>query len=188
MNKNNERICPVCKKSFYKKIYKKCHAIYCCQKCAYKGRTLGFTKRIVLNKYKCKRKEKRNCIICGKQYVYRKKSQKYCSLNCYHIRKRELVKGKNNPAYKNGSSYNKRCFRGADWERIRVQVYKRDNYICQDCGVKCIGKKDAKNNSKNVYKIIQCHHIKEYKECQDNSMENLVTLCLRCHLKRHGAK
>jgi ribosomal protein L37AE/L43A len=43
MNKNNERICPVCKKSFYKKIYKKCHAIYCCQKCAYKGRTLGFT-------------------------------------------------------------------------------------------------------------------------------------------------
>ena len=89
--------------------------------------------------------------------------------------------GKNNPAYKNGSSYNKISWRGNDWETLRKEVYIRDNYICQDCGIKCESKKSYKNSDN----IIQCHHIENYKYNKNNDKTNLVTLCLKCHLKKH---
>jgi len=176
-------ICPVCKKVFYKKVYKKVQAVYCSQKCAYKGRSLGFTKRTIKNPYNCKRKQPRNCLICQKEFIYKKKTQRYCSRKCFEIAHKQNMIGKKNPAYKNGSSYKKRSYRGDDWETLRNEVYKRDNYICQECGIKCIGKKDA--TKENSDKIIQCHHIENYKINKNNNKSNLITLCLKCHLKRH---
>ena len=177
----NKYICPVCKKVFYKKVYKECQAIYCSQKCAYKGRSLGITKRNVLKPYNCFRKKPRICPICQKEYIYKKKTQKYCSRKCFEIAHKKDMLGKNNPAYKNGNSYNRRCYRGDDWETLRKEIYKRDNYICQDCRVKCQSKRDYKNSNN----IIQCHHIENYKKGQNNDKSNLITLCLKCHLKRH---
>lgn len=176
-------ICPVCEKVFWKRIYKKVHAVYCSQKCAYKGRTLGFSKRIIKKPYNCKRKKPRLCIVCQKEFIYRKITQKYCSKKCCDIHKKITSLGKNNPSYKNGSSYKKRSWRGNDWETIRQEVYKRDNYTCRDCGIKCIGRRDA--NKSNSDRIIQCHHIENYNEKKNNFKTNLITLCLRCHLKRH---
>lgn len=91
--------------------------------------------------------------------------------------------GEQNPAYLDGRSYQKRCYRGNDWKTLRLGVYKRDDYICQDCGVACIGKKNA--TKENSEKIIQCHHIENYKKRNNNKKGNLITLCLKCHLKRH---
>jgi len=175
-------ICPVCKKVFYKNVYKKCQAVYCSPECAYKGRTLGITKRRVKKPYNCYRKPKRICLICQKEYIYKHKKQKYCSRKCFEIAHKKNMLGKNNPAYKNGSSYKKRSFRGNDWETLRKEIYKRDNYICQDCGIKCQSKRDYKNSDS----IIQCHHIENYKKGHNNKKSNLITLCLKCHLKRHN--
>ena len=59
-----------------------------------------------------------------------------------------------------------------DWNIIRKEIYKRDNYTCQECGIKC-------NNSIYGDKKIQCHHI-DYNK-QNNDFKNLITLCLGCH-------
>ena len=176
-------ICPVCKTEFHKKVYKQVQSVYCSQRCAYKGRSLGYTKRVVKKPYDCKRKIPKICQVCQKEYIYRKTTQKYCSRKCFVIAHRQNMLGKKNPSYIDGSSYRKRGWRGDDWETLRQEIYKRDNYICCDCSVKCIGKRDATKNTFN--RIIQCHHIKNYKESRNNNKNNLVTLCLKCHLTRH---
>lgn len=178
--------CPVCNKEFIKRDYKKCQAVYCSQKCAYKGRTLGFTKRRIQKPYNCKRKKPKKCIICGNEFIYRKKKQIYCSHRCFEINHKERMRGKNNPSYKNGNSYKKRSWRGNDWETLRLEIYKRDNYTCRLCGVKCISKKEA--NKLNSHKIIQCHHIKNWNKNKTNKKSVLATLCLDCHLKVHNRK
>jgi len=183
-NNKQKYICPTCKKEFFKKVYKQCQAVYCSRMCAYKGRGLGFTKRIVKKPYTCKRKQLKICPICQGEFVYNTKKQKYCSRKCFEIALKQNMLGNKNPAYKNGSSYNKRSWRGNDWETLRLKIYKRDKYICQDCGIKCLSKRDYKQDSN---RIIQCHHIEKYNG-KNNKGVNLITLCLKCHLKRHNKK
>ena len=184
MTKKCNHVCPVCGIKFHKVVYKKSQSVYCSQSCAYKGRTLGYTKRVITSPYNCKRKQPRQCLVCQGDYIYRKSTQKYCSRSCFEVAHRDNMLGKKNPAYKNGESRVKRSWRGDDWETLRHEVYIRDNYECQDCGVKCVSKKDcAKSNSG---KIIQCHHIENYKVNKNNDKSNLVTLCLTCHMKRHN--
>jgi len=177
-------VCPVCKKTFYKKIYKKSQAVYCCQKCAYKGRSLGYTKRNIIKPYNCKRRPERQCLICQNSYVYRKKTQKYCSRKCVNISQKERYTGKNNPAYINGNSYLEKSFRGTDWNTIRKEIFERDNYICQKCDIKCY----FRNQKNNGYDIIQCHHIEDYAVVKNNHKSNLITVCVRCHFKLHPTK
>ena len=100
--------------------------------------------------------------------------------------KRGEYKGKNNGSYIDGRSKNKRSYRGEEWNKLRFEIYKRDNYICQECGIKCISKKIA--NKTNFLNVIQCHHIKKYKNEQDNNSNNLITLCVKCHFKSHNVK
>lgn len=59
-----------------------------------------------------------------------------------------------------------------DWIIIRMQIYKRDNYTCQECLEKC--------HNTNKRKI-QCHHI-DY-DINNNTLDNLITLCASCHAK-----
>ena len=56
-----------------------------------------------------------------------------------------------------------------EWDKIRKQVYERDHRICRACGKVC-GKKE-----------IQSHHIVKYRKTHDNSMDNLGTVCDKCH-------
>ena len=121
--------------------------------------------------YDCYRKPPRECLICGEEYVYRNINQKYCSRKCFEISHRETMKGENNPAFVDGKSYERRCYRGEGWDRIRKEVYERDNYQCQVC-MKICGQHET-----------QAHHIIPYKKTQDNSLENLITLCNVCHPK-----
>ncbi len=116
-------ICPVCKKVIQKKLYKKVQTVYCCQACVYKGRTLGYSKRIIKKPYNCRRKQPRKCVFCGKEYIYKSSKQKHCSRKCFLLNHKEHMRGKNNPAWISGNSYDKRCYRGDNWEDIRKAIY-----------------------------------------------------------------
>lgn len=82
-------------------------------------------------------------------------------------RKAQLLvpkKPKTKPVKLNGKEYHPL------WHELRKLVYKRDNWICQECGRHC-GRKLG----------IACHHI-DY-DISNNDLSNLVTLCVRCHAK-----
>lgn len=58
----------------------------------------------------------------------------------------------------------------------RIKVLERDSYKCVICG---------------STELIQVHHIDETgrnkpKEQQNNDMENLITLCAKCHIEQHN--
>jgi 5-methylcytosine-specific restriction endonuclease McrA len=58
-----------------------------------------------------------------------------------------------------------------DYDMLRNEVLKRDGWRCQDCG---------------AMKDLQVHHIRPRSQLGGDVMQNLVTLCARCHGKRHG--
>jgi len=184
--------CPVCLSEFERLPCqnKSSQAIYCSQDCAYKGRALGFTKRTVTKPYDIVHSQEKpvfvDCQQCGKtiRTIPSKKDRtRFCSTNCQSKHLQDAMKGSANPSWVDGRSYEKRCYRGSEWERIRAAAYKRDNYTCQSCGVHCIGRKEMSKS--NAHRLIQCHHIVFWKDSQDNSLENLVTLCASCHAKVH---
>ena len=55
-----------------------------------------------------------------------------------------------------------------NWDVIRKRVYQRDGYRCVMCGKK--GK-------------LHAHHIVPVRISKDNSMNNLVSVCNKCHRK-----
>jgi len=60
---------------------------------------------------------------------------------------------------------------GDDWKNIRMQIYKRDNFTCQECGI-----------TMSELKIpFHVHHIIPFLTSFDNSLNNLITLCPSCH-------
>lgn len=54
---------------------------------------------------------------------------------------------------------------------IRSQVLLRDNFRCQEC---------------NFYKHLEVHHIIPRSKGGSDEPSNLITLCQRCHAKKHG--
>lgn len=154
----------------YKSHIKSKHQ-FCSSECSYKGRSLGFVERIIKTPYECYRKTPRNCLICNKEFIYNGHfDQKYCSQKCAKIAHKENMKGVKNPAWIDGRSKNKRSYRGDNWEEIRKEVYKRDYWTCQNCFKHC----DRHE--------IQAHHIIPYRISQNNSLDNLITLCNKCHV------
>jgi 5-methylcytosine-specific restriction endonuclease McrA len=85
-----------------------------------------------------------------------------------------MPKGEKHWNWKGGKSYEPYIDR---WNEIRKEIYKRDNWTCQECHNKCSGIKSK------TYKRIQCHHIdQDKKNCNPN---NLITLCSSCHIRIH---
>lgn len=183
-------LCPVCGKEFGRSPAQMKYIKYtnvCSLKCLYKGRSLGIIPRVVKKPYKTPGPTliDRVCQHCDVEFKdHLGVSRKYCSRKCSDAIRSERMAGEGNPSYIDGSSMNHQTFRGSDWAIIRRKVYKRDDYICQKCGVKCISKQSY--TSATTDQIIQCHHIKPYESPADNEMDNLVTLCLKCHLQTHN--
>jgi len=83
-----------------------------------------------------------------------------------------LQVGENHPNWRGGNSPGYKLYlTDRNWHELRKQVYERDNWTCQDCGKKC-------------HHDITCHHIVPYRISQDDSMDNLITLCVACHSKK----
>jgi len=60
---------------------------------------------------------------------------------------------------------------GPDWRVQRTSCLYRDGYRCQGCG----------SNRRLVV-----HHWEPYRFSHDNGLDNLVTLCSRCHQEVHA--
>lgn len=84
--------------------------------------------------------------------------------------------GELNPNWKGGISSERTQFRGSvEYKKWRIDVFKRDNYICQRCG--------------NAKEYLHAHHIKLFKEEMDNyDVSNGLTVCYKCHEEIHGFK
>lgn len=138
----------------------------------------------------------RHCLICKKGFeknLCRLKigKGKYCGRKCYAISKlgkptwnkdkkglqvskfrgipRPDFSGENHWNWRGGISETKRLD-DVIWNNIRFSVYKRDNWTCQKC-------------FKHCREDIQCHHRIPWRVSHDDSIENLITLCIPCHTK-----
>ena len=81
----------------------------------------------------------------------------------------KLLSGENNPQWQGGKSLEPY---GYEFKRkIRKQVYIRDKYQCQECGVIHEG---------NSGKLVAHHKDEDKKNC---NTDNLITLCRPCHAK-----
>ena len=57
-----------------------------------------------------------------------------------------------------------------EWQKLRTQVFTRDNYTCQSCGSS---------------ESLNCHHT-TYKRLGFEKLSDLTTLCTTCHTELHN--
>lgn len=165
-----ELTCLDCGKTYYRKPGEKHGLKFCSLECYFNHRNPD---HIPLDN---------KCAVCGTGF--RSRHNKYCSRKCFELAHKSNMVGENNPSYIDGRSLNNTYDAGIKWKDIRLAVYKRDNYTCQKCGVKCVSK--AASTPETSHRIIQCHHIDPYKQSKNNDLSNLETLCLRCHRYTHN--
>ena len=122
--------------------------------------------------------QNRKCITCGKLFYvsgWQTKINKglYCSKQCYYRDKSKKFTGAGNPQYKDGRIKKYGIYTNIKWRKIRKEIYERDGWACQDCG---------KHGGK-----IHAHHIIPVGICENPfDKNNIITLCVKCHLKIHG--
>jgi len=96
-----------------------------------------------------------NTKSCG--CLHKKSASKLC--------KKRNVEGENSPGYIDGRT--KAIY------KLKEQIRKRDNYICQNCGI------TQKEHKKKYSRILDVHHID--RDNTNNDPENMITLCRSCH-------
>ncbi|MGY3716775.1 HNH endonuclease [Sutcliffiella cohnii] len=77
------------------------------------------------------------------------------------------------------------------WKKIRPDILKRDNRECQECKrrgdvVTDTNEYSEKAKRKKIQLVVD--HIKELEDYPELALdaENLQTLCVNCHNKKHG--
>jgi len=168
MEKNGKNlICPICDKKFYVKKSQLKRRKYCSVNCR--------NKSYIGKKHSEEHKLKISKSNLGKKRPWAKKNSPF--IIGHKIRntgKTLFKKGKISWNYIDGRSKNCSPARyGDDWDKIRLLIYKRDNFTCQKCGI-------TMNETKKAHHI---HHIIPFLQTLDNSLKNLVTLCPSCHRK-----
>lgn len=68
---------------------------------------------------------------------------------------------------------------GYEWEKSRKRALDRDEHTCRDCG-SMVGPRDAPD-----VRDAEVHHKTPVSDGGGNEIDNLVTLCSRCHTKRY---
>ena len=63
-----------------------------------------------------------------------------------------------------------------DWNSRRRDVYRRDNYTCQNCGAKGGSRGEAE---------LHAHHVVPKRKGGSNDISNLTTVCVDCHKAIH---
>jgi hypothetical protein len=120
-------------------------------------------KNIELLKSKAHKFEKGHKINLGKHHTSEAKEKNKLA----HIGK---MLGNKNPRY-TGYINKKYKIRMIDWLLLRQIILERDNFTCQNC-------------NKNHHEIrLDVHHKIPFRISQDNSLNNLITLCRSCHMK-----
>jgi hypothetical protein len=78
-------------------------------------------------------------------------------------------RGERNNRYLGGGSPKRRGLSSSEYEHLQQCVFERDHHTCQRCG--------------QVGGRLEMHHVIPYRETQDNSIDNMTTLCAACHHK-----
>jgi 5-methylcytosine-specific restriction endonuclease McrA len=103
------------------------------------------------------------CLLIGVIY-YRKRYKEYKKKYYQTI----------NPSHTKSDSWEDKTKNERErWLYIRSQILLRDDFRCQECG---------------YYKHLEVHHIIPRSKGGNDEPENLITLCQRCHSKKHGFK
>ncbi|MFD2628796.1 HNH endonuclease [Oceanobacillus kapialis] len=77
------------------------------------------------------------------------------------------------------------------WKRMRKHIKQRDNNECQECkrkGRVWIDTNEYSVSAKRKKIMLVVDHIKEIEDYPELALEedNLQTLCVNCHNKKHG--
>jgi hypothetical protein len=83
-------------------------------------------------------------------------------------KKQYAQRGAESPRWRGGTVGSEAHYRGDDWPQVSRLVRRRDGRRCQLCG--------------KAGRVV--HHKVPWRFTQDNSLDNLVTLCERCHMGR----
>ncbi|WP_019518973.1 HNH endonuclease [Faucicola boevrei] len=152
-----------------------------------------------------KRPKPTHCVNCGVWFttikIHKKKgggvrlsgcsSTKTCSNECLNefyrtneARKEKISQafmGSKHPNWQGGASHTKVDYRGSNWQRLRKQVMKRDNYTCCHCGI------TQKEQLARYGRDFSVNHIIPFHQYGNtviaNKLSNLETLCDSCHTK-----
>jgi len=94
-------------------------------------------------------------------------------------KKNPYFSGPNNPGWRGGITPEHKKVRWSQkYKDFREEIFKRDNYTCNDCGRK-------RKPGDRV--VINVHHIKSFSEYKELRFvkSNVVTLCKECHKLKH---
>jgi hypothetical protein len=158
-----QKFCKNCKKEINRNAKKYCKS------CAKKGKLNSSYKH---GKY-CKISI---CIDCGKETKYSlAKRCSSCHIKYININNlKRLSNPKNHWNWQNGKSFEEY---GKEFDNsLKEQVRFRDKYTCQECG--CSQLENGRQ--------LDCHHIDYNKK--NNNLQNLLSLCMRCHRKTTSNK
>lgn len=159
-------------------------AQYCSNKCRYEHKT-GRTLR------DCK------CEFCGKEFtVERRMKGKYCSEKCFHDSRRRRIEKeclqcgkifiikrtttmnccsmKCRLEYQEIHRVDKNYYSTNEWRKTRMRALVRDDFKCVTCGDESLE--------------LHVHHILPISKGGDDTLDNLSTLCLKCHREVHNHK
>jgi hypothetical protein len=151
-------ICQQCGKSFMVNRARMDKAKYCSQACKSEAGHAWLT-----------------CIQCGKTVKVRRHvieygryTGKFCSYKCAAT----WQKGPNHSNWQGG--YEK--WRGPNWFAQHKAARERDNHTCQNCGI----------TESELGRPLDVHHIQPWRSFdhnwqEANRLENLTSLCQRCH-------
>lgn len=99
----------------------------------------------------------------------------FCSPACHSEWRSEFYSGEDNPNWSGGYS----GYYGSNWRRQRQETLLRDDFVCQNCEMTRDEHKELTGQDLHV------HHRKPIRTFdepeQGNTLENLTTLCSRCH-------
>jgi hypothetical protein len=126
----------------------------------------------ILKNSKIKKGKYNNCIVCNKSfYVFPSRpDRKFCSNTCQG---KYLCLDKHHNWQGGITPLKTRIRRSAEYKKWRKDVFTRDAFTCQCCGVA------------GVY--VEAHHIKPFSQFVDErfDLNNGITLCYKCHRKAH---
>jgi hypothetical protein len=138
------------------------------------------------------------CDICGSQVPPGRVSRGIttCTPKC-NARKWDAKNGLIIEQERNANGVRPTSF----WLTISYECFTRDNFTCRHCGKtreqleqdkiseRWIGDKITGRYNpewKPTNYILNCHHIKPIKDGGNNKLENLITLCGKCHKIEHS--
>lgn len=121
------------------------------------------------------------CASCSDTLLRRpayveKHERQFCDSSCHWDWISEHQSGSDSPHWKGGEAYY-----GEEWSDIRLEAIERDGGKCTRCGATRQEVKEALGHDLDVHHIIPLREFDELEAA--NELENLVTLCRRCHRK-----